>query len=268
MIFLFALLLSSGFFQQEPTAYRVQYQLTYKPDSTNLKRIDSERFVLFIKPNEWSFYGSENALKSDSVSVLVKNGVIPETDLLDSRNRFRTRFRQYIHKEYGQKTSKLYETLGIQPFVITLPNELQWQLSAEQDSIAGFACTKATTTYAGRTYNAWFAPDIPISDGPYVFSGLPGLIVKLSDSRNHYVFTLDQFGPYTGKLTEAPTYRKREPVAISRQQAFTMREDMRKDPVGQIKRTSGIDLSSFQRDGSSATRSLDRSWDNNPLELK
>jgi len=40
----------------------------------------------------------------------------------------------------------------------------------------------------GRHWIAWFAPSIPISEGPYKFSGLPGLIIKLSDSNNFWNF--------------------------------------------------------------------------------
>lgn len=48
---------------------------------------------------------------------------------------------------------------------------------------------KATTVFRGRTYEAWFTPDIPVSDGPWKFSGLPGLILEVHDSKNHYVFS-------------------------------------------------------------------------------
>ncbi|MGC3977437.1 MAG: GLPGLI family protein [Paludibacteraceae bacterium] len=36
---------------------------------------------------------------------------------------------------------------------------------------------------------AWFTPEIPIKEGPYKFSSLPGLILKISDDKNHYIFT-------------------------------------------------------------------------------
>lgn len=57
-----------------------------------------------------------------------------------------------------------------------------WQITEETDTILGYACNMATVTYAGRDYNAWFAPEIPINDGPWKFWGLPGLILKVTDS--------------------------------------------------------------------------------------
>lgn len=63
---------------------------------------------------------------------------------------------------------------------------------------------KATTNYGGRTWTAWFAPDIQIQDGPYVFSGLPGLILKINDDLNDYIFDIQEI-----KQNEEPLhYRK------------------------------------------------------------
>ena len=40
---------------------------------------------------------------------------------------------------------------------------------------------------------AWFTSEIPISEGPWKFHGLPGLIVKLHDTKRHYEFELVSF---------------------------------------------------------------------------
>jgi hypothetical protein len=52
----------------------------------------------------------------------------------------------------------------------------------------GNNCQKALTTFRGRSYIAWFAPDIPLSAGPYKFRGLPGLIVKVEDTKSNFVY--------------------------------------------------------------------------------
>lgn len=58
-----------------------------------------------------------------------------------------------------------------------------WQIVEEIDTILGYACQKANLSYAGRNYTAWFTPEIPISDGPWKFWGLPGLILKVIDEQ-------------------------------------------------------------------------------------
>lgn len=65
-----------------------------------------------------------------------------------------------------------------------------WQISSDTASINGYKCQKAFTKFGGRKYTAWFTRQIPISNGPYVFGGLPGLIVLISDATNSYKFKL------------------------------------------------------------------------------
>lgn len=56
-----------------------------------------------------------------------------------------------------------------------------WVVTDEIDTIFDYPCRKAKVTYAGRNYSAWFTPDIPVSDGPWKFHGLPGLILLVED---------------------------------------------------------------------------------------
>jgi len=65
-----------------------------------------------------------------------------------------------------------------------------WKISQDTASILGYPCQKATADFRGRTYTAWFSTDIPINDGPWKFMGLPGLILKINDSKNLFGFEL------------------------------------------------------------------------------
>ncbi|MBB2147551.1 GLPGLI family protein [Pedobacter gandavensis] len=68
--------------------------------------------------------------------------------------------------------------------------KLDWKLVEGSDTIANYACQKALLNFRGRSYTAWFSPDIPINDGPWKFSGLPGLILKVEDTAQLFSFTL------------------------------------------------------------------------------
>ena len=48
----------------------------------------------------------------------------------------------------------------------------------------------AVSDFRGRTWIAWFASEIPISDGPWKFNGLPGLIMEVYDAKKHFHFSL------------------------------------------------------------------------------
>ena len=65
-----------------------------------------------------------------------------------------------------------------------------WQLIADStDTIVGYLCHLATAHYKGRLWLAWYTDDIPIDNGPWKLQGLPGLILKASDSQGQFVFT-------------------------------------------------------------------------------
>jgi GLPGLI family protein len=76
-----------------------------------------------------------------------------------------------------------------------------WQIEEDTLTIAGYLCQKATCRFRGRQYTAWFAPDIPINNGPWKFGGLPGLILWVYDKDNHYVFECVTIKQYQNKFT-------------------------------------------------------------------
>ena len=62
-----------------------------------------------------------------------------------------------------------------------------WVIQNDTETVAGYLCQKATCNFRGRNYEAWFALDIPINNGPWKFGGLPGLILKIYDMDNLHV---------------------------------------------------------------------------------
>lgn len=83
--------------------------------------------------------------------------------------------------------------LGFDVFAIFYPlPSVAWTLLADKKTIQGFTCQKAEGFFAGRWYTVWFAPELPYSFGPWKFSGLPGLILEASDSKQQVKFTCIQ----------------------------------------------------------------------------
>ena len=98
-----------------------------------------------------------------------------------------------ISKNIDERIIKNPLYAAFPPQHMEFPFLRQWNITNVTDTISGLYCQQAKIKYGGRDYTAWFAPEIPISDGPYVFSGLPGLIVKITDSRGWYTFQLASF---------------------------------------------------------------------------
>lgn len=60
--------------------------------------------------------------------------------------------------------------------------EISWSLQGEDTKvIAGYQTSKATCSFRGRSYTAWYTPEIPIEVGPWKFQGLPGAILEVYD---------------------------------------------------------------------------------------
>ena len=68
-------------------------------------------------------------------------------------------------------------------------NAQQWTIVDSTREVLGYMCQQATADFRGRRWTAWFATDIPVSDGPWKLGGLPGLILEAYDEGKQHVFT-------------------------------------------------------------------------------
>jgi len=57
-------------------------------------------------------------------------------------------------------------------------SDLNWELADSTMTVLGYECNMATADYHVRKWKAWFAPEVPVQDGPWQLCGLPGLIMK------------------------------------------------------------------------------------------
>lgn len=65
----------------------------------------------------------------------------------------------------------------------------EWQLKPGVKNVAGYDCERAECVFRGRRWTAWFTREIPFSEGPWKFVGLPGTILQIEDDNSHYSFT-------------------------------------------------------------------------------
>lgn len=97
----------------------------------------------------------------------------------------------YVVKDFAKQQTTVYDDFSDQFAVYDEPfAEMQWEVVADSTmTILGYECVMARTSYHGRDWRAWFAPDIPVHDGPWKFAGLPGLILKADESQGMHSFT-------------------------------------------------------------------------------
>lgn len=95
-----------------------------------------------------------------------------------------TRYEVYINRNnnaISTQSSIFKDGSTIPCVVIEETGSINWQLETETKKISSFLVQKASTKFRGRTYEAWFTPEIPVPIGPWKFHGLPGLILEIYD---------------------------------------------------------------------------------------
>lgn len=85
---------------------------------------------------------------------------------------------QFYLKEEARLTN--LDFLGNEEILIQeeYPN-MKWKIESETKQIANYTCYKASTTFRGRTWIAWFTTELPIQVGPWKFVNLPGAILQV-----------------------------------------------------------------------------------------
>ena len=106
----------------------------------------------------------------------------------------KTEFDYSIFKEPAKNLVFYHDEIGTVDYQYQEKVPLfDWKIMPAKKVVAGYECQQAFTAFGGRMFEAWFTRDIPVSEGPYKFYGLPGLIVKVRDTHDDYVFELLSF---------------------------------------------------------------------------
>ena len=100
------------------------------------------------------------------------------------------RMKAYIYKNYPDGRITVTDGLILQDYryVDSLHTQI-WTMGDSTREVLGYTCQQATADFRGRHWTAWFATDIPVSDGPWKLGGLPGLILEAYDEGQQHVFT-------------------------------------------------------------------------------
>lgn len=178
---------------------RYVYQTEINPDTINLVDMKVEKTFLDIQKDKSQFLSESKLLKDSLVAIvksqestdkkLKKNEKPDFPKLANGKSITPTFFDYFIIKDYQDKTVKLGENIAGKQIYYTEDRPIKWTLFQDFSDYKGYKTQKATTSFGGRIWTAWFSPTIKTADGPYKFSGLPGLILKLEDDRGDYRFS-------------------------------------------------------------------------------
>lgn len=244
--------------------YKFTYLLTHQPDSTNSDKHEREKMILLVG-NKASMFTSQGTYLRDSLLNTFKEEN-PAQILLKIRNLPSTHFKAKIYKNYPTGKITVTEKVMTDHFTYTEPLvPFDWTLLKETKKIGKYTVQKATTNYAGRHYTAWFSPEIPISDGPYKFRGLPGLIIQIQDDRNHYNYTLISVEKTKGSNSQSIVMADEDYIQTTKKELYSYKKEV-SSSIFQKLEQKGISINFNNPSQKKAV--LDKlSSRNNPIEL-
>ncbi|KMQ65038.1 hypothetical protein ACM46_12645 [Chryseobacterium angstadtii] len=204
LILLYSIIFYAQSYNKETLRGEFTYLLKAKFDQRNDYR--HEELLSLRIADDRAFFASTLSLKGDSVTASSgtttknpdgsitlgwkKGVVIPKTNL---------NFTIIQSNEGIQYFESAFMTL----LTYKAPVIKNWKLVDETRIINTINCKKAEVNFKGRNWIAWYSPEIPFPYGPMKFSGLPGLIIKITDEKGDYDFELVKSVPNSqlkGKL--------------------------------------------------------------------
>ncbi len=111
---------------------------------------------------------------------------------------------------------------------------ITWELLNEQKTIGGYNCQKAKGNWSGRTYIAWFTPEIPQSFGPWKLHGLPGLILEAEDEKKEVSWSYAGF-EVLNKDTPEPINYPKNAVKVNEDKFIKLYDALKKNPDAAFK---------------------------------
>lgn len=156
------------------------------------------------------------------------------------------------------------DQIGMDHLLYTEPlPAIDWELTDGERTIVGYACRRARCTFRGRSYEAWYAPEIAVSCGPWKFGGLPGLILAIRDDAG--VLDLEVTG--VEQRVEPIRMTDRNYMKTNRKKYLDLKQKVMTDPVGYLTGSSNVRMTIKNEDGTPVNPGdLVRGY--NPIELE
>lgn len=241
-------------------AKRFFYEFSYKPNKDS-SRIEKELTILDVTKQK-SIYRdylsvSQDSMIESNIEKMKATGVqIDLAKLLKN-----PKFMYKVQKAYPTYETQ-FTDLILSDF-ITYPEteKINWKITNEKgvSTFEKYKIQKATATLWGRTWTAWFTPDIPIQDGPYKFYGLPGLIVKVEDEQKNFSWELagiKNIEKYN-ELSLNERLKNKKPLVVDKNKFTQMFAEFKTSPLAQVRnRYSAEQLNETEEGGKTLGQKL------------
>lgn len=177
------------------SVFRVEYDRVLTPENTINSIHSSYLLQIFVEPNISVF---DKISASENTGEVIKDkdedSAIYHTPKGENNN--------LIYKDYASNTLFSKQDIALKYFVIKDSlSVFDWEIYEDTKEILGFTCQLAKMDFRGRSYTAWFNPELPVG-GPWKYDGLPGMILSLADDEGFIAYEAVGIKNIKTKFTE------------------------------------------------------------------
>ena len=243
---------------------KCQYDYTYVVDTLSGKTA-KDWLVLQIGKHMSKCY-SYYSMQVDSIFASPDRDVILRQQInaaIGSKTEWpHKRMKAYVYKNYPQGKMTVTDGLLMQDYIYEDTLYAQnWVIQDSSKLILGHECQKVVCQYRGHCWTAWFAMDIPITDGPWKLCGLPGLILEATTEDNSHAFKLLGLE----KMSKEPIVFSKTYVGNNKFEKTTFEKFLKEQYIFLFRdfqsqtQLQGIDIPKIEKVGS-------KTWKYKPLE--
>ena len=235
-VFILLILITELIFAQDfsgKATYRTHRKSSFKLDSTTMatnpgiqEQLEAQMRKIFQKTFTLDFTKSESMYKEvqelDAPKVPSSNGVM--VMISGSNGSTDVLYKNLSEKRVANKKELMGKVFLIKDNLVNY----NWKLTGETKNIGNYTCYKAEfeieeediqidmnngevkekKVTKKRILVAWYSPDVPISNGPGKYGGLPGLILEVNDGNETIVCSELVLNPKEAKEIKEPTKGK------------------------------------------------------------
>ncbi|HJE39010.1 MAG TPA: GLPGLI family protein [Candidatus Amulumruptor caecigallinarius] len=179
----------------EPAILEVHYERTEHHDSTDHNNgFFKDPVMLRVSKNKSVFCGikklwQDSIMRCDKATFWAMEQARVVSGKRDDTQLPSGHYWSYVYKNIpeGKVTERCYFDMERWQYSEDWEKP-EWEIGDSIKIVLGYECIEASANYRGRTWTAWFAPELPVQEGPWKLCGLPGLILEAHDANSDYIF--------------------------------------------------------------------------------
>lgn len=228
-------------YSQERVSVNVVYGFTYVRDLADRNDPYKADMVLSLGKNT-SRYCTEKLYedktkknserKASAENTATRPTIVVAGGPLLLVNKYGAIINEEVIKDISNEKMSICASMGFKSYEIDdkLP-KIDWKIEQDKKLIGKYNCQRATGSFGGRIYTAWFTTDLPFRDGPWKLSGLPGLILEAQDQKKELCFSFKEISRNISEQEKTNSFFLNDGcIKVSMKSYIKAKEAFEKDP--------------------------------------